>query len=195
MDGGPGGDPLAAFPDCICERDEIVFVWMGWQGSGMSNQFPTTRGGDSAGMLHAQVPRMRLAHGGERPDYSRRIPINEGQCRDGIVWAPGPAAATGNIHAREAIALACSRPIGHAQPTLPLPNRYLGYQTVTISPWLNPATPVARDRADGWHRDTGGRCVDRCCREMFRGGAAAPNGSTWRCWRPMSRSNADSPSG
>jgi hypothetical protein len=68
---------------------------------------------------------MWFANGGQRPHHGRRVGIDEGQRRHGIVGAPRPAAATWNIHAREAIALVCSRPRGHAQPPRALLNRYL----------------------------------------------------------------------
>jgi hypothetical protein len=64
-----------------------------------------------------QVPGVRFADGGQRAYHGRRIRIDERQRRNGIMRAPGPAAATGNIHVREAIARKRSRSAGHAQPS------------------------------------------------------------------------------
>jgi hypothetical protein len=41
---------------------------------------------------------MGLGHRGQRTDNCRRVRVHKGQCRDRIVGAPGPAAATGNVH-------------------------------------------------------------------------------------------------
>src|SRR5215207_1705604 len=88
----------------VGQRDQIVLIRVRRQRPRMANQFPTARRRDSARVGHAQIPRMRLRHGGQGPDDGRRIGVDEGQRRDRIVGAPGPAAATGNVHAREAIA-------------------------------------------------------------------------------------------
>jgi hypothetical protein len=62
----------------------------------------------------AQVPRMRLVRGGQRPYYRGRVGVDERQRRNCVVRTPGPAAATGNIHVREVIAGKRRRSGGHA---------------------------------------------------------------------------------
>jgi hypothetical protein len=114
-DGRAGGHPFAAFADRVGQCHQVIFVGMGGQRPRVPHQLPAARGGDSAGMGDAQIPGMWFTNSRQGPDDSRRIRVDEGQRRHGIVRAPGPAAATGNIHVREAIALHGPRTAGHAQ--------------------------------------------------------------------------------
>ena len=98
-----GGHSLAPLTDRIGERDEIILVGVGRQRAGVTHEFPPTRGGDASGMHDAQVPGMWLGDGGQRPDDRCRVRIDEGQRRHGVVRAPWPAAATGNVHAPKII--------------------------------------------------------------------------------------------
>ena len=92
------------FPYGVGEGDQVIFVGMSGQWPGVANQFPAARRGDPAGVHHTQVPRMRLTHNRQGAHHSCGIRVDEGQRRHGVVRAPGPAAATGNIHA---VRLAC----------------------------------------------------------------------------------------
>ena len=94
----------------VGKRDQIVFVRVGRQRTGMANQLPPARRRDPARVGHAQIPRMWLGDRGQGPDDGRRIGVDEGQRRDRIVGAPGPAAATGNVHEREAIVRKPTKP-------------------------------------------------------------------------------------
>jgi hypothetical protein len=49
---------------------------------------------------------MRLGNRGQGAHDRCGVGVDEGQRRDRIVRAPGPAAATGNVHEREAIVTA-----------------------------------------------------------------------------------------
>jgi len=89
---------VAAFTNRVGQRDQVILVGVRRQRSRVPNELPPARCGDSAGVCHAQIPRMRLGHRGQRPDNGCRIGVDEGQRRDRIVGTPGPAAATGNIH-------------------------------------------------------------------------------------------------
>ena len=113
------------------------------QRSGVAHQFPAARRGDPAGVADAQVPGMRFADGGQRADDGGGVGVDERQRRHRVMGAPGPAAATGNIHAREVIARQSQVVAGHAQRReVPIHNRY------DRSSWPIPAVPgVAVDPA------------------------------------------------
>jgi hypothetical protein len=100
---GTRGRTVAPFADRISERHQVVLVGRLGKRTGVANQFPASRGGDTARVADTQIPGMRLTHRGQWADNRRGIRIDERQRRDCIVRAPGPAAATGNIHGREAI--------------------------------------------------------------------------------------------
>lgn len=91
-------------PDGVGEGDEVVLVRMCGQWAGVAHQLPTARGGDPAGVANAQIPGMRFRDSSQWADDCGRVRVDKSQCRDRILWTPGPAAATGNIHATEAIA-------------------------------------------------------------------------------------------
>src|SRR5581483_341902 len=96
---------------------------------------------------------MRFGSCGQRPDHRGRVRVDERQRRDRIVRAPGPTAAAGNIHVREAIPWA----------RLPVPDTRTAHsrrsRTVTIArvgsrrremrgPLLPPTVPGWRSRAE-----------------------------------------------
>lgn len=64
---------LAAFSDCIGKRHQIVIVGVGRQRAGMADELPTAGSGDTSGVHDAQIPRVRLGHGGQRADDCRRV--------------------------------------------------------------------------------------------------------------------------
>src|SRR5215218_2494415 len=67
---------------------------------------------------------MRLGDRGKGTDDGRRIRVDEGQRRDRIVGAPGPAAATGNVHSER---LSCGIVMGRrtrAAAGATISNRY-----------------------------------------------------------------------
>jgi predicted Zn-dependent protease with MMP-like domain len=97
-------DTVTAFADGVGKRNQIVVIAVGRQRTRMSHELPPAWCGDASGVQDAQIPRMRFRHRGQRSDDGSRVRIDEGQRRHGVVRAPGPAAATGNVHAREAIA-------------------------------------------------------------------------------------------
>ena len=100
---------LAAFAHGIGKRHQVVVIRVRRQRAGMADQFPAARRGDAAGVQNAQIPGVRLGHGGQRTHYSRRVGIDESERRDRIVRAPRPAAATRNIHSeRLACSIACT---------------------------------------------------------------------------------------
>jgi hypothetical protein len=90
----------------------------------MPDEFPSPRRGDPAGMDHAEIPGVRLGDGGERTDDRGRVLVDEGQRRHGVVRAPGPAAATGNVHGHEAIARERLGSATRAAGNRPISNRY-----------------------------------------------------------------------
>ena len=131
--------------------------------------------------------------GRQRTDDCRRVRVDERQGRHGVVRAPGPATATGNVHDRKAIARKRRRSAGHAQLLGPR------CATVTIGAWVIRAaprevigSPTDRLRAEPGLTDSSAGaaiCAARCCPRPCRAGAAAPSGSTWRCWRPTNPSS------
>ena len=161
----------AAFPNGVGQGHQIVLVGMHRQWPGMAYQLPAPRRGDPSGMCHAQIPRVRLTNRGKRAHHCRRVRIHERQRRHGVVRAPGPAAATGNIHAREAIALAGPGWAGHAHPGPPLLNRYLGMPD-------RYDRPVAHSGSSR-HRPSGGRWSTRHGRNI-RGPLLPPDVPGWR---------------
>lgn len=94
----------ATFTHRVGERHQIVLVGIGRQRPEMSDEFPPARRGDAAGMSDAKVPGMGFPRGSEWPDDRRGVRVNERQRRYRIVRTPGPAAATGYVHERKAIA-------------------------------------------------------------------------------------------
>ena len=104
-DGRAEVGPLPAFAHRVGECDQVIVVRVRRQRTGVANQLPAARRGDASGVQDAQIPGMRLGHGGQWTHYRRRVGIDERQRRDRIVRAPRPAAATGNIHSER---LACS---------------------------------------------------------------------------------------
>jgi hypothetical protein len=97
---------------------------MGRQRSGVPDEFPAPRRGDPSGMDHAQIPGVGLGGCGERADDRSRVLVDEGQRRHGVVRAPGPAAATGNVHGHEAIAREPLESATRAARNRPISNRY-----------------------------------------------------------------------
>ena len=188
---GAAGIALSAFSHGVGQGDQIVLVGTGRQRPGVAHQLPAARRGDPAGVTDAQIPRVRLAHGGQRADDGGRIGIDERQRRHRVMGAPGPAAATGNIHAREAIARSntggCrTRAAAERADVQPLRSSAWPIPAVpgvAVAPAVRPAHAVAE------------RCAVRCFRRPCRAGAAARSGSTWRCWRPTSRSSDAGSSG
>lgn len=69
--GRSGRDALASFSYRVRESNEVIFVGMGGQRACVAHQLPAARRGDPAGVRHAQIPRVRLTNGGERPHYGR----------------------------------------------------------------------------------------------------------------------------
>lgn len=110
------GGAVPALTHGVGQRDQIVFVGVRGQRPGVAHQFPAARRGDPAGVADTQIPRMRFGDDRQRTDHRRGIGIDERERRHRIVGAPGPAAATGNIHAREVIVRECRNGEGHAQP-------------------------------------------------------------------------------
>lgn len=100
----PAPSRVPAFPDGIGQRDEVVLVGVGRQRCGVAHQLPAARCGDSAGVSEAQIPGVRLADGRQRTHHGSGVGVDVRQRRHRVMGAPGPAAATGNIHAGEAIA-------------------------------------------------------------------------------------------
>lgn len=165
-DGAPGHHPVPSFPDRVGKGDQIVIVGVFGQRAGVADQLPTARRGDPGGMADAQVPGMRLARNRQRPDDGRGIGIDERQRRHRIMGAPGPAAATGNIHVREAIAVQSQVGTGHAQL------RGRRFPTVTIS-------SVVDSRSSRRGGRSGGGAGSRRGREM-RGPLLPPTVPGWR---------------
>lgn len=94
---------IAALPNRVGERDQVVLIGVGGQWTRVAHEFPPAWRGDPTGVADAQIPGMRLPRGGKRTDHSSRIRVDERQRRHRVVRAPGPATATGNGHDREAI--------------------------------------------------------------------------------------------
>lgn len=168
-------------PHRVGQGDKVVLVGVGRQGCRVAHQLPAAGSGDPAGVCDAEVPGMRLADGRQRPHHGGGVGVDVRQRRHRILGAPGPAAATGNIHAGEAIAVDCRvTPDTRGGQASRCP-------TVTIcSPW---PIPAVRGAAAGRAAVPGaaGTCAARCFRRPFRVGAAARSASTWRCSRPMNR--------
>ncbi len=147
---------------------------MSGQRPGVADQLPASRRRDTAGVADTQIPGMRLRHRGQWSDHRRGVGVDKSQRRHGIVRAPGPAAATGNIHAPE-ITLddRCAPPDTRSR-------RGPDPEPLRSSPWPS-----------GTHGDRAAAaiCAGRCFRARFPAGAAGPSGSTWQYWRPTSRSN------
>jgi hypothetical protein len=99
-------DAFMTLADCVRQSNQIVVIGIERhrQRPGMADELPAARCGYPTGVPDAQVPGMWFAGGRERSDDGRGIGVNEGQRRHRILGAPRPAAATRNIHAREAIA-------------------------------------------------------------------------------------------
>ena len=98
----------ATFAYRVGQRHQIVVVGIGRLGGqrrGVADEFPTARRGDAARMFYAQIPGVGFPHGSEWPDDRRGVRVNERQRSYCIVRTPGPAAATGYVHERKAIAL------------------------------------------------------------------------------------------
>jgi zinicin-like metallopeptidase len=115
---------VAAFAHRVGKRHEVVVVGMGRQRTRVPDEFPAARRGDSSGMDHAQIPRVGLGGGGQRSYDGGRVLVDEGQRRHGVVRAPGPAAATGNVHGHEAIARGRLGSATRAVRNASIPNRY-----------------------------------------------------------------------
>ena len=96
--------PVPAFPHGLGQCDEVVLVGVGRQRCGVAHQLPATRCGDPAGVPEAQIPGVRLADCRQRPHHCGGVGVDVRQRRHRVMGAPGPAAATGKIHAGEAIA-------------------------------------------------------------------------------------------
>ena len=99
----PPGYELAAsartaFAHGVGQGDQVVLIGVGGQRAGVAHQLPSAGRGDPAGVADAQIPRMRFAHGREWAYDCRRVRVDERQGRHGVMRAPGPAAATGNVH-------------------------------------------------------------------------------------------------
>ncbi len=58
------------------------------------------------------------------PDDCRRVGVDKGQRRDRIVGAPGPAAATGNVHSERSIVRKRRKPPDTRAIRVPISNRY-----------------------------------------------------------------------
>lgn len=152
----------------IGQGHEIVFVRISGQWPGVTHQLPAARSRDPGCMTGAQVPGMRLTNGRERSHDGGRIRIDERQRRHREVGAAGPAAATRNIHVREAIARSQTRTAGHAQPNgrrcptvtnhWKICHRCECLRSPTIRRWQIPAAPgeVAGPAPQGG-RDAAGR--------------------------------------
>ncbi|SHR76258.1 Uncharacterised protein [Mycobacteroides abscessus subsp. abscessus] len=84
----------------VRQRNQVVILRIRRQRTVVADQFPSSGRGDPARVLRAQIPRMRLAGCGQRPDHGRRIRVDEGQRRHGGIRAPGSTAATGGSHKR-----------------------------------------------------------------------------------------------
>jgi hypothetical protein len=150
---------VTPFAHRVGQGDEVVLVRMRGQRPRVANQFPTARGGDPAGVHHAQIPRMRFGDRGQRPHDGRRVRVDEGQRRDRIVGAPGPTAATGNVHSgRLSCTILASRRT-RAVGGRPISNRYdlavakRGYLRSRRGremrgPLLPPTVPGWRSRAE-----------------------------------------------
>jgi hypothetical protein len=148
---------IAALPDRVGQRHQIVVVGDRRQWSGVAHQVPPAWRGDPACVGDAEIPRMRFRDSGQRPDDSGRVGVYEGQRRHGIVRAPRPAAATGNGHASEAIAREPQQPpdtLSSSWPDLePLRSADAGAGSWTGSARPAPSTPgharstAATDRA------------------------------------------------
>src|SRR5882757_10614101 len=119
-----GRNAVASLTDRIGQSHQIVILAVRGKWACVPHQLPAARGGDPAGVLDAQIPRVRFRHGGQRPDDRRRVSVHEGQRRHGVVRAPGPAAATGNVHASEAICWRRRASTTRAAGRRPISNRY-----------------------------------------------------------------------
>lgn len=180
---------IAPFADRVGQCHQIVLIGRGWQRAGMSNQFPPARGGNPPGMRDAQIPGVRLRDGGQRAHHGGGIRVHERQCRHRIMGAPGPAAATGNIHSvRLACSAASTAPDTRSETGAAEPLSNPRQAAATISGCPIPAAFGAA-RPAGGRLGTAGKCAVRCCRRRCPDGAAAPNGSIWRCSRPTRTSS------
>lgn len=96
--------PVPPFPDSVGQRDKVVLVGVGRQRCGVAHQLPAARCRDTARVTEAQIPGVRLADGRQRTHHGCGVGVDVCQRRHRVMGAPRPAAATGNIHAGEAIA-------------------------------------------------------------------------------------------
>ena len=177
-----------ALPHGLGQRDEIVLVGVDRQWRGMANQLPAARSSDPARMAQAEVPGVWLTHSGQRTHDGRGVGIDVCQRRHRVMGAPGPTAPTGNIHDREVIAVTYAPTPTRASPECS------DVQPLRSLSWPIPAVPGV-EAALQEVRGAVARCAVRFSRRPFRAGAAAPNGSIWRCSRPMNPSNGAGNSG
>ena len=137
---GWGGvrNPIRALAHRVGQGNQFVVLvgvrGLRQKGSGMTHEVPPARRGDAAGMPDTQIPRVGFARGGQRSYHCRGVRVDERQRRYGIVRTPGPAAATGNIHEREAIAGQTRHGVGHAAVGGPTSNRYSSSRGRAITP-------------------------------------------------------------
>lgn len=94
VDGGeilPTRHRTAGLPNRLGQRDKIVHAMRRRvEFALVPYKIPTTRCGEAAGVLFAEVVRMRLGERGERTDDGGRVGVHVGQRRDG---KPGAAVA------------------------------------------------------------------------------------------------------
>ena len=89
----------SGFPNRLGERGQLLILGRRRGESPLAAQhLPAARDGDPAGVIVAQVPRVRLLRRRERTDHRGRLGIDEGQGSHRGSGAAGSAAQSGKLH-------------------------------------------------------------------------------------------------